>query len=68
MTHLSGGDPRCYRLYHLPGGPPARPGLVRTATGGGAIEVEVWAVPSARFGEFMQGVPAPLSIGTLILA
>jgi len=55
-----------YRLYSLPGGPPKRPGLVR-ATQGTAIALEVWAVPLSRFGEFMQGIPQPLGIGTLDL-
>ncbi len=57
-----------YRFYALPGGPPARPGLVRVAAGTGtAIEVEVWALPAAGFGAFVASVPAPLSIGTLRL-
>jgi allophanate hydrolase len=55
-----------YRLYRLAGGPPYRPGLVRSAAGE-AIEIEVWAVPLDRFGEFMQGIPQPLGIGTLDL-
>ncbi len=55
-----------YRLYNLPGGPPYRPGLVRGATGS-AVAIEVWAVPAARFGDFMRGIPAPLGIGTLTL-
>jgi allophanate hydrolase len=57
-----------YRFYALPGGPPARPGLVRVASGGAAIEVELWRVPSAAFGSFVAGVPAPLAIGKLELA
>ena len=57
-----------YMLYALPGGPPHRPGLVRTETGGGSIAVEVWALPAAAFGEFVAGIPAPLGIGTLALA
>jgi allophanate hydrolase len=57
-----------YRCYALPGGPPARPGLVRVASGGAAIELEVWRVPSAAFGSFVAGVPAPLAIGKLELA
>jgi allophanate hydrolase len=57
-----------YRLYALPGGPPARPGMLRVASGGAAIEVEVWRVPSAAFGSFVAGVPAPLAIGKLELA
>ncbi len=57
-----------YRLYALPGGPPHRPGLVRTDAGGAAIETEVWALPAAAFGEFVAAIPAPLGIGTLRLA
>ncbi len=56
-----------YRLYALPGGPPYRPGLVRVATDGAAIEVEVWSVPSEHFGSFVAGIPAPLGIGKVIL-
>ncbi|MDF2232903.1 allophanate hydrolase [Albimonas sp. CAU 1670] len=56
-----------YRLHALPGGPPKRPGMVR-AKDGAQIALEVWAVPTARFGEFIAGVPAPLSIGTVELA
>jgi len=57
-----------YRLYALPGGPPHRPGLMRVEEQGAAIEVEVWLVPSAAFGNFVAGVPAPLAIGTVTLA
>ena len=61
-------DP-CYRLYALPGGPPERPGLVRVAAGAGsAIATEVWALPAEAFGRFVAGIPAPLGIGTLLLA
>ena len=56
-----------YRFYALPGGPPERPGLVRVGSGGAAIEVEVWAVPSDHFGSFVAGIPAPLGIGRLRL-
>ncbi len=58
-----------YRFYALAGGPPKRPGLVRQAAGGGAeIALEIWALPSAAFGAFIAGVPAPLGIGTIRLA
>ena len=57
-----------YRFYALAGGPPFRPGLVRVAEGGAAIELEVWRLPRAAFGSFMAGVPQPLCIGTLDLA
>jgi len=55
-----------YRLYNLPGGPPFRPGLIRDENGS-AIALEVWALPAARFGEFMRGVPRPLAIGSVTL-
>ena len=57
-----------YKLYALAGTTPPKPGLVRTARGGAAIEVEVWAVPEARFGAFVTAVPAPLGIGSCTLA
>lgn len=57
-----------YRLYALAGGPPRRPGMIRDTGGGGAIAVEVWALPKTAFGAFIAGVPAPLSIGTVALA
>jgi allophanate hydrolase len=57
-----------YRLYALPGGPPFRPGLVRVAEHGAAIEVEVWRLPAAALGSFVTNIPAPLGIGKLLLA
>jgi allophanate hydrolase len=57
-----------YQLYALPGGPPYRPGMVRVAQGGSAIEVEVWEMADCKFGSFVAGIPAPLGIGTLTLA
>jgi len=59
----------CYRLYGLAGGPPRRPGLLRVASGeGAAIATEVWALPDDGFGRFVSRIPAPLGIGTLLLA
>lgn len=55
-----------YRLYKIAGGPPHRPGLIKTASGA-AIELEIWALPKSAFGDFVSGVPAPLGIGTLSL-
>ena len=57
----------CYCLYALAGGPPFKPGLVRVQSGGAGIEIETWAIPKSRFGEFMDGIPGPLGIGTLTL-
>lgn len=56
-----------YRFYALAGGNPSRPGLVRTATEGRAIEVEVWQVPADKFGTFVGGIPHPLGIGKIEL-
>ncbi|MFZ4809107.1 MAG: allophanate hydrolase [Hyphomicrobiaceae bacterium] len=60
-------EPR-YRLFALPGGPPYRPGLLRVAGDGAAIETEVWALPPAGFAQFVAAIPAPLGLGTLLLA
>ncbi len=57
-----------YRFYALPGGPPHRPGMVRVAEGGGAIEMEIWELPASEFGSFVAGIPAPLGIGMVKLA
>ncbi len=56
-----------YRLYQLPGGGPRKPGLLRVATGGAAIEVEVWSLDVAAFGHFVAAIPQPLGIGTVLL-
>ncbi|MDP3340399.1 allophanate hydrolase [Frigidibacter sp.] len=57
-----------YRLYRLKGAPPARPGLIRSETGAAAIDVEVWALPLARVGEFLAAIPSPLGLGRVELA
>lgn len=57
-----------YQLYALAGGPPYRPGMVRVAEGGAAIEVEVWELPSSELGSFLCGIPAPLGLGKVQLA
>lgn len=57
-----------YRMYVLEGAIP-KPGLIRQAEGqlGYAIEVEVWELSPAAFGQFVAEIPSPLGIGTLIL-
>lgn len=58
-----------YRFFALPGGPPARPGLLRVHPGDGApIALEVWALPAAGFGTLVASIPGPLGITTLALA
>jgi allophanate hydrolase len=57
-----------YRLYALAGTVPAKPGLVRDPNfRGPGIEVEIWAMPGDRFGDFVAAIPAPLGIGTVTL-
>ncbi len=73
LTELSGTLLRScktapdYRLYALANTTPPKPGLVRVAKGGSAIELEVWELTPEGFGRFMQGVPAPMAIGTVTL-
>jgi allophanate hydrolase len=57
-----------YRLHALDTDPP-KPGMVRVDPGetGGAIEVEVWSLDVAAFGDFVAAVPPPLTIGTVEL-
>lgn len=57
-----------YQLYALAGGPPFRPGMLRVAENGVAIEVEVWELPSRELGSFLTGIPAPLGLGKVQLA
>ena len=58
-----------YQFYALAGGPPARPGLVRTSSAQGAgIALEIWSLPKSALGDFMGGIPAPLGIGSIELA
>jgi allophanate hydrolase len=57
-----------YRLYALSTTPP-KPGMLRVEAGtGSSIELEVWALAAAAFGNFVAAVPPPLSIGTVRLA
>ncbi|MBN8999086.1 MAG: allophanate hydrolase, partial [Rhizobiales bacterium] len=57
-----------YRLYVLPDTEPPKPGLVRDPDyHGGGIELEVWALPPAAFGAFVDAIPAPLGIGKVKL-
>jgi allophanate hydrolase len=53
---------------HLVADSPPRPGLVRTAGPGAAIEVDVWALPPEGWARFVaQGVPG-LAVGRVELA
>lgn len=57
-----------YRFYALAGGPPERPGLVRTETGTSEpIALEIWSLPMEQVGSFLAGIPAPLGLGSVEL-
>jgi allophanate hydrolase len=57
-----------YRLYALPNSTPPKPGLVYCpGYADGGIELEVWAMPEDTIGTFLNGIPAPLSLGTVRL-
>jgi allophanate hydrolase len=57
-----------YRLFALRDTFPPKPGLVREPEfAGPGIELEVWAVPEDRFGDFVAAVASPLAIGTVKL-
>jgi allophanate hydrolase len=56
-----------YRLYALPNSTPPKPGLVRVGDAGASIEVELWQISLEHFGRFVDLVPPPLGIGSLIL-
>jgi allophanate hydrolase len=60
----------CYRLFAMPasGSIPPRPALVHDGEDGASIEVEVWSLSAAAFGDFVAQIPAPLGIGKVMLA
>ncbi len=59
-----------YRLYAMTNTSPPKPALIHTGSGGGggAIAVEVYELDTAAFGSFVAEIPAPLAIGTVVLA
>lgn len=57
-----------YRLYAMADAVPPKPALVRAASGGAALAVEVWAMPVDQLGSFLALVPPPLCLGTVELA
>jgi allophanate hydrolase len=58
-----------YRMYAMPaiGAIPPRPALIRDEEAGAAIEVEVWELEPAAFGDFVSKIPGPLGIGKVKL-
>lgn len=56
-----------YRMFVLDTDPP-KPGVVRTAGEGTALEVEVWRLTAEAFGNFVAALPPPMAIGRVELA
>ncbi len=57
-----------YRLFVLPDTIPPKPGLIRkTGFAGEGLEVEIWSLPPAAFGHFVNRIPAPLGVGKIML-
>jgi allophanate hydrolase len=56
-----------YRLYALDTTPP-KPGLVRVAEGGAAVEAEVWELTAAALGTLTAALPRPMALGSVELA
>ncbi len=58
-----------YRMYAMPaiGSIPPRPALIRDDGAGAAIEVEIWELELAAFGDFVSKIPGPLGIGKVLL-
>ena len=52
-----------YRLYALPDG--IRPALIRNESEGAAIELEIWTLPLAILGGFLDTIERPLAIGSI---
>lgn len=58
-----------YRMFAIPsaGSLPPRPALIRDEARGAMIEVEVWELSTAAFGDFVSKIPGPLGIGKVLL-
>lgn len=58
-----------YRMFAIPaaGSIPPRPALIRDEARGATIEVEVWELSPAAFGDFVSKIPGPLGIGKVLL-
>lgn len=55
-----------YALFALSTTPP-KPGLLRVTDGGAAVAGEIWSLPAAGFGAFVDSLPSPMTIGSVEL-
>lgn len=58
-----------YRMFAMPATDtiPPRPAMVHDAGTGTSIEVEIWELEPAAFGDFVSRIPAPLGVGKVTL-
>jgi len=56
-----------YRLYALAIAPPERPGLIRDEAHGQNIDLELWELPKAHWGDFIGLIKSPLCLGSVEL-
>lgn len=56
-----------YNLYALANTSPPKPGLVRVNESGAAIDLEIYAMPLAEVGSFLNVIPHPLGLGSVEL-
>ncbi|AIQ45970.1 allophanate hydrolase [Paenibacillus sp. FSL R7-0273] len=56
----------CYDMIRLQT-VPAKPGLIKKAQGGAAIQLELWKMPVQSVGAFAALIPAPLGLGKVEL-
>ncbi|WP_199185839.1 allophanate hydrolase-related protein [Streptomyces carminius] len=52
---------------HLLATDPPKPGLRRVATGGAAVEAEVWELPAGALGRLVAALPPPMAVGPVEL-
>lgn len=55
-----------YQLVKLPT-VPSKPGLIKQQAVGASINMEIWEMPTEKFGFFAASIPAPLGIGKIEL-
>lgn len=58
-----------YNFYLVKEGEKQKPALIRVNNPekGNAYEVEIWNLPIKNVGEFLEQIPSPLGLGTLVL-
>jgi allophanate hydrolase len=66
---MKGRTSAVYRMFAMPAGDgfPERPAMIRDDANGQAIEVEVWSLDKAAFGDFVAAIPGPLGIGKILM-